>query len=41
MRPYGTTPKIDEWLSGNSPELFALAREWFARFRNGGTDVTS
>lgn len=32
-------PDIDAWLSGDPPELFALAREWFTVFRNCGADV--
>jgi len=32
-------PAIDEWLSGEPWELFALAREWFTQFRNCGGDV--
>lgn len=32
-------PAIDEWLSGEPWELFALARDWFAVFRNCGMDV--
>lgn len=32
-------PAIDEWLSGEPAELFALAREWFTQFRNCGDDV--
>lgn len=32
-------PEIDEWLSGNPPELYAIARRWFAVFRNCGADV--
>lgn len=31
--------RIDEWLSGDPPELFALAREWFTKFRLCGDDV--
>jgi hypothetical protein len=32
-------PAIDEWLSGEPHELFALAREWFTQFRKCGKDV--
>jgi hypothetical protein len=32
-------PDVDEWLSGNPPELFSIAREWFAQFRLCGDDV--
>ena len=32
-------PAIDEWLSGEPWELHALAREWFAQFRQCGADV--
>jgi hypothetical protein len=32
-------PEVDEWLSGNPPELYAIARQWFAVFRSCGTDV--
>lgn len=32
-------PDIDAWLSGDPPELYALAREWFTVFRNCGADV--
>lgn len=32
-------PDIDAWLSGDPPELFAIAREWFTQFRNCGPDV--
>jgi len=31
--------EIDEWLSGDSPELYAIARKWFSEFRNCGVDV--
>jgi hypothetical protein len=30
---------IDEWLSGEPHELFALARQWFMQFRKCGEDV--
>tara|TARA_B110000967_G_C18649844_1_gene442791 strand:- start:157 stop:576 length:420 start_codon:yes stop_codon:yes gene_type:complete len=32
--------EIDEWLSGNPPKLFSIARQWFATFRGCGDDVT-
>lgn len=32
-------PEVDAWLSGDPPELYALAREWFTHFRNCGGDV--
>jgi hypothetical protein len=32
-------PAIDEWLSGEPWELYALAREWFTQLRNCGADV--
>lgn len=32
-------PEVDAWLSGDPPELYALAREWFTHFRNCGADV--
>lgn len=32
-------PAIDEWLSGDPPELYALARHWFTQFRLCGADV--
>lgn len=32
--------EIDEWLSGQPSELFAIARKWFTRFRQCGDDVT-
>lgn len=32
-------PEIDEWLSGDPPELYTIARKWFAEFRNCGVDV--
>lgn len=32
-------PAIDEWLSGEPADLFALAREWFTQFRTCGDDV--
>jgi hypothetical protein len=33
-------PKIDNWFETRSPELAAIAREWFAQMRNCGDDVT-
>lgn len=32
-------PEVDEWLSGNPPELYAIARNWFAAVRECGNDV--
>lgn len=32
-------PAIDEWLSGEPHELYALARHWFTVFRTCGPDV--
>ena len=32
-------PEIDEWLSGDPPELFSIARHWFSVFRQCGADV--
>jgi hypothetical protein len=32
-------PDIDEWLSGEPWELYALARHWFNAFRQCGADV--
>ncbi len=32
-------PGIDEWLSGEPHVLFAIAREWFTKFRQCGPDV--
>lgn len=32
-------PAIDVWLDGQSAELGAIAREWFARIRQCGDDV--
>ena len=32
-------PAIDVWLSKQTPELGAFAREWFARMRKCGADV--
>ncbi len=32
-------PEIDEWLSGEPSELFSIARQWFAKFRQCGDDV--
>jgi len=32
--------EIDEWLSGEPHELFAIARQWFSIFRQCGDDVT-
>ncbi len=31
--------EIDEWLSGEPHELFAIAQQWFGRFRQCGNDV--
>jgi len=31
--------KIDEWLSGDPPELYSIARHWFAVFRGCGDDI--
>ena len=31
--------EIDEWLSGDPPELYSIARQWFAVFRSCGDDV--
>lgn len=31
--------QIDEWLSGEPSELFAIARRWFSRLRQCGDDV--
>src|SRR4051812_47854977 len=33
-------PQIDRWFETRNPELVAIAREWFARMRNCGPDVT-
>ena|SRR5689334_1907888 len=33
-------PQIDRWLDSRPPELAAIAREWFARMRECGPDVT-
>lgn len=33
-------PAIDEWLSSEPHQLFALARQWFTRLRSCGDDVT-
>lgn len=30
---------VQEWLSGEPHELFAIARQWFGRFRDCGEDV--
>lgn len=32
-------PAIDEWLAGEPYELYALARQWFTKFRQCGPDV--
>jgi hypothetical protein len=32
-------PDVDEWLSGEPWELYALARQWFGEFRACGADV--
>lgn len=32
-------PEIEEWLSGDPAELFSIARQWFAVFRQCGDDV--
>lgn len=32
-------PEVDEWLSGDPPELYETARKWFAVFRQCGDDV--
>lgn len=32
-------PAVDEWLSGEPSELYALAREWFTHFRKLGPDI--
>lgn len=32
-------PDIDEWLSGEPVELYAIAREWFKEMRNCGSSV--
>ena len=31
-------PQIDEWLSSEPNELFSMARQWFAKFRQCGDD---
>lgn len=31
--------EINEWLSGDPPELYSIARQWFEVFRNCGDDV--
>ena len=31
--------EVDEWLSGDPPELYSIARQWFAAFRDCGDDV--
>ncbi|MDP6534968.1 MAG: hypothetical protein QGG02_01265 [Gammaproteobacteria bacterium] len=31
--------EIDEWLSQEPAELFAIAREWFSRIREAGDDI--
>lgn len=33
-------PEIDEWLSGDPPELYSIARHWFTAFRQCGDDVS-
>jgi hypothetical protein len=33
-------PQIDKWFDSRSPELAAIAREWFSQMRNCGQDVT-
>jgi hypothetical protein len=33
-------PDIDSWFESRNPELASIAREWFARMRNCGPDVT-
>jgi hypothetical protein len=33
-------PQIDSWFEARRPELAAIAREWFARMRDCGDDVT-
>jgi hypothetical protein len=33
-------PQIDRWFESRSPELAAIAREWFSQMRNCGPDVT-
>jgi hypothetical protein len=33
-------PQIDRWFEAHPPELAAIAREWFARLRGCGPDVT-
>lgn len=32
-------PEVDAWLSGDPPELYAIARHWFTVFRHRGKDV--
>ena len=32
---------VDEWLSGDPPEFYAIARKWFQNFRNCGEDVNA
>lgn len=32
-------PEVDEWLSGEPDELYAIARHWFAQIRRCGDDV--
>lgn len=32
-------PEVEEWLHGEPAESFAIARRWFARFRQCGEDV--
>ena len=36
-RPY--LPEVDEWLSGEPAELYAIARYWFTQLRLCGDDV--
>ncbi|MDA0279480.1 MAG: DUF1801 domain-containing protein [Proteobacteria bacterium] len=31
--------EIDEWLSGDPPEIYSIARQWFEVFRIYGNDV--
>jgi len=33
-------PRIDSWFDARSPELAAIARDWFAEMRACGSDVT-
>lgn len=32
-------PEVEEWLSSEPDELFSMARLWFAKFRQCGSDV--